>query len=135
MPESEIRASRVFHPDGRFFRPVTPDRILGAVANIVEHPNYESIRAPVLAIYAVPRTAVQLIPRYKNRYERADLETRQVLDKIFAIWRPAAKAQRDQFRKAVPHARVVELYGASHYLFISHQERVLREVRAFLRTP
>ena len=52
MPESEIRASRVFRPDGRFLRLVTPDRILGAVANMVEHPNYESIRAPVLAIYS-----------------------------------------------------------------------------------
>ncbi len=135
MPESEIRASRVFRPDGRLLRAATPDRILGAVANMVEHPNYESIRAPALAIYAVPRTPVQLIPRYTTGYEAGDRETRQVLDRIFEIWEPAAKAQRDRFRKAVADARVVELHEASHYLFISHQERVLREVRAFLRTP
>jgi pimeloyl-ACP methyl ester carboxylesterase len=134
MPESEIRASRVFGPDGRFLRAATPDRILGAVANVVEHPNYESTRAPVLSIYAVPRTPVQLIPAHKTSYEAGDLQTRQVLDRIFEIWKPAAKAQRDRFRRTVPHARVVELHGASHYLFISHPQSVLREVRAFLRT-
>ncbi|HXK39723.1 MAG TPA: alpha/beta hydrolase [Candidatus Paceibacterota bacterium] len=134
MPESEIRATRIFHPDGRFLRQVTPDRILAAVAGTVEHSNYESIRAPMLAIYAVPSTPVQLIPRYKGRYEAGDEETRRVLDRIFDMWKPAAKAQRDQFRRAVPHARVVELHGASHYIFISHQEQVLREVKAFLRT-
>ena len=134
MPESEIRATRVFHPDGRLLRPVTPDRILAAVASIVEHPDYESVRGPTLAIYAVPETPVQLIPGYKTRYAAGNRETRRVLDRIFDIWKPAAKAQRDQVRKAVPHARVVELHGASHYVFISDQQRVLREMKAFLRT-
>lgn len=61
LPESEIRATRVFGPDGRFVRPVTPDRILRALAEIVEHPIYDSIPAPILAIYAVPLTPVHLI--------------------------------------------------------------------------
>ena len=134
MPESEIRATRVFHPDGRFVRPVTPHRILAAVASTVEHPNYESLRGPILAIYAVPRTPVQPIPGYRTGYEAGNLEAQRVLERIFDIWKPAAKAQRDHVRKAVPHARVVELHGASHYVFISHQQRVLREVKGFLRT-
>jgi hypothetical protein len=69
MPESEIRASRVFGPDGRFRRPRTAERILRAVANVVEHPGYEKLRDPVLAIYAVAATPVQLVPRYRHRYE------------------------------------------------------------------
>jgi pimeloyl-ACP methyl ester carboxylesterase len=131
MPESEIRATRIFGPDGRFLRPVTPDRILSAVAGMVEHPNYESIHAPLLAIYAVPKTPAELVPRYKT----GDQETRIALDTIFEIWRQSAKAQRDRFRNSSPQARVVELDGASHYIFISHRERVLREATAFLRMP
>ena len=97
---------------------------------LVEHPNYEPIRAPILAIYAVPKTPVHLVPRYKT----GDRERRRAFDKIFEIWRLSAKTQRDRFRKSVPQARVVEIDGASHYLFISHREKVLQEVSAFLRT-
>jgi non-heme chloroperoxidase len=130
MPESEIRATRVFGPDGLFLRPVTPERILRAVATMVEHPDYESIRTELLAIYAVYKTPAQLIARYNT----ADRETRQVLNRIFDMWQPFAKAQRDLFRKSVPQARVDEIDGASHYVFISDQKRVLRETRLFLQT-
>jgi hypothetical protein len=32
----------------------------------------------------------------------------------------------------VPHAHVVELTDAKHYLFISNEEQVLDEVRSFM---
>jgi non-heme chloroperoxidase len=130
MPESEIRATRIFGPDEQFLRPVTPDPIVRAVAKMVEHPDYRSIRAQMLAIYAVYETPAQLVPRYNI----ADQQTRQALDQIFDIWQTFAKAQRDYFRKSVPQARVDEIDGASHYVFISHRERVLRDTRAFLKT-
>lgn len=132
MPEAEVRATRVFWPDGRFDRPRTPDRILGAVARSVEHPHYGTLRQPVLAIYAVPTTPAQLVPRYRSRYETGDVATRQALDAIFATWKPATAAQRDRFRHAVPHASVVEIEGASHYVFISHQNHVVSAIQAFL---
>jgi non-heme chloroperoxidase len=131
MPESEIRATGVFGPDGRFLRPVTPDRILNAVAVMVEHPDYESVHSPMLAIYAVPKTPAQLVPRYKT----ANRKTRLALEKIFEMERQFAKTQRDTFRTSVPQARVVELNGTGHYIFISRREEVLRDVRNFLRTP
>lgn len=128
MPESEIRATRVFGPDGQFLRPITPDRILHAVATIVEHPSYESVRAPMLAIYAVYDRPAQLLPRYNF----VDRRTKQTIEAIFGMWQAFAKAQRDLFRNRVPQARVVEIHGASHYVFISHQKRVLQEVLDFL---
>jgi non-heme chloroperoxidase len=131
MPESEIRATRVFGPDAQFLHPVTPERILHAVATMVEHPDYKSIHAPIFAIYAVYETPAQLLPRYNI----ADRETRQSLDQIFDMWQPFANGQRDLLRKSVARARMDEIYGASHYVFISHQERVLLETRAFLHTP
>lgn len=129
MPESNIRATRIFGNDGRFVRPVTPDAILHAVAKMVEHPDYRSIGAPTLAIYAVYERPEQLAPRYRF----ADQETRDALDQVFAMWQAFAKSQRILFRQSAPGARVVEIEGASHYVFISHRERVLQEFRAFLQ--
>ena len=130
MPESEIRATRVFGADEQFLRPVTPEPIVRAVAKMVEHPDYRSVRAQMLAIYVVYETPAQLVPRYNI----ADQETRQALDQIFEMWQTFAKAQRELFRKSVPQARVDEIDGASHYVFISHRERVLRDTRAFLQS-
>jgi non-heme chloroperoxidase len=130
MPEAAIRSTRVFGADGRFVRPVTPDWIVHAVAIMVEHPNYKSIRAPIFAIYAVYQTPAQLLPRYNI----ADRETRQGLDKIFDLWQPFASSQRELLRDSVPGARLDEIHGASHYIFSSHKDRVLREVAAFFRT-
>jgi non-heme chloroperoxidase len=134
MPEAEIRATRVFDTSGQFVRSVTPERILREVAMMVEPPMYEAIRARSLAIYAIPPSPGELIPRYKTRYAAGDAETRRVLEAIFKIWRPAAKAQRDQFRRQVRHGHVVELEGASHYVFISNRAAVIAAVRAFLRS-
>jgi non-heme chloroperoxidase len=130
MPEAEIRATRVFGPDGQFQRPVTPDRIVGAVAKMVEHPDYGSIHAPMLAIYAVYQTPAQFLPAYSI----ADQERRQCIDQIFRIWQPFAKSQRDLFRRSVPAARVDEIDGANHYVFISNPDRVSLRTLAFLRT-
>ena len=129
MPESNIRATRVFGNNGQFVQPVTPDAILHAVAKMVEHPDYRSIRSPMLAIYAVYERPEQLAPRYRF----ADEETRDALGQVFAMWQAFAKSQRILFRQSAPAARVVEIQGASHYIFISDRERVLQEVRAFLQ--
>lgn len=130
MPEAAIRSTRVFGADGQFVRPVTPDWIVRAVAIMVEHPDYKSIHAPILAIYAVYEAPAQLLPRYNM----ADRETRQGLDQIFDMWQPFARGQRELLRDSASGARIDEIHGASHYIFISHKDRVLRETAAFLQT-
>lgn len=131
MPEAEIRATRVFSASGQYLRPVTPDPILHAVAAMVEHPDYHAIRVPILAIYAVYLTPGDLIPRYKT----ADPTTRDLLDQVFALWQPFARSQRALLRNAAPQARLAEIPAASHYVFLSHPDQVLREMRVFLQAP
>jgi pimeloyl-ACP methyl ester carboxylesterase len=128
MPESEIRATRMFGPDGQYLHPVTPDPILHSVAVMVEHPNYAAIQAPTMAIYAVYTAPAQLVPRYAT----ADLTTQVIIDQIFAMWQPFAQGQRNLLRSSTSGADVIEIPGASHYVFISNRERVLRVVRSFL---
>jgi hypothetical protein len=129
MPESEIRATRIFGPDGLYLRPVTPENIVRAIARMVEHPDYGAIRAQILAIYAVYRTPADLGFRCKT----ADSGTRQGLDQVFALWQSFAKDLRKLFRKSVPQARVDEILGASHYVFISNRDGVLKDMQAFWR--
>lgn len=98
MPESEIRATRIFGRDGLYLRPVTPECIVRAVATMVEHPDYGAIRAQILAIYAVYRTPTDLGPRYKT----ADRGTRQGIDQVFALWQSFAKTRETYFARAFP---------------------------------
>ena len=53
MPESKIRATRIFGPDGRYLEPATPESIVRAVARRAEPPDYGAIREQILAIYAI----------------------------------------------------------------------------------
>jgi hypothetical protein len=129
LPEAETRVTRVFGSDGRFQRQVTPPAILSAVATMVEHPDYSGVLAPVLSINAIPLTPRQLL---NGRYDIAGAEARAVFDRIFAIWQPTAAGQRNAFREALPQATVLDLEGANHYVFISHRDRVLDAITAFI---
>jgi len=42
------------------------------------------------------------------------------------------ETQIKEFEKGVPTARVVRLRGANHYVYLSNEADVLREMRAFL---
>ena len=131
LPESEIRAQRVFDADGRFVRFVTTDAISEAIAKSVEHPPYERVQVPALAIYAVP-TAPEHIFRY---YASVDREAQALLQSNLGRFAPWAAGERDRFRRETRFGRVVQLVGASHYLFISREATVLQEIRSFLLTP
>jgi non-heme chloroperoxidase len=128
MPMGEILATSEFDSDGCYVRPVTSPAILGALANAVEPPRYSLLHAPSLAVYAVPATVSQLVPRYRS----SDQATRAVLEDIFAIWAQSALRQRRRFEREAPGARVVELRGAGHYVHIVRRREVLKLVKAFL---
>jgi hypothetical protein len=69
---------------------------------------YTNIPVPILAIFAVP-----------HENDQADPETEQ-----------RAKA----FETGISTARVVRLPHANHYLFMSNEADVLREINTFLQT-
>lgn len=45
----------------------------------------------------------------------------------------STEAQAAAFEKGVPSARIVRLPHAHHYVFMSNESDVLREMRAFLK--
>jgi pimeloyl-ACP methyl ester carboxylesterase len=70
---------------------------------------YTNIKSPALAIYAAPKVGAPADGAALNR-------------------EACAKA----FERAAPSSRIVRLPGATHYLFISNEAEVLKEIRDFI---
>ena len=81
---------------------------------------YTDIRVPALAIYAVPHATGQ---PYKDDAARVAAEAQD---------EATTGAQAKAFESGLPSARVVRLPHANHYVFLSNEADVLREVNAFL---
>lgn len=82
---------------------------------------YTDIRAPILAIYALPHG---LGPRFRgDAAARAAAEARDLA---------RTGAQAKAFETGLPSARVVRLPHANHFVFLSNEADVLREMNAFI---
>jgi non-heme chloroperoxidase len=119
FPEAEFRAGAVPSPDGKPTQPKTPASVPQAI--VAGEQKYTDIRVPILAICAIPQ---DWGPYVDNDPAARSLD--EAWDMTFAA--PQAKA----FENGVPHARVVRLAHANHYVFLSNEADVLREIRAFI---
>ncbi|MEP7326089.1 MAG: alpha/beta hydrolase [Gemmatimonadota bacterium] len=127
----EVLSIAVFAPDGRYLRDITPTRVDAAILAGLAHPRYSRIRAPALAFYAVPDSAPQLFPWWGTM----DSAQRTLGRQFFAAFATWAGEERARFRREMANGRVVELRGAQHYLFMSNETEVVREMNAFLQPP
>jgi pimeloyl-ACP methyl ester carboxylesterase len=130
-PMTEVRATRQFDADGKYARDVTSARTNLAIMRGESAPRYGEARAPVLAIYAVERGVEQDYPWIRSLTVgrgKAELQASRAL----RAEREWEGLERRRLRAALPNARVVEIAGASHYVFISNASRVEQEMRAFL---
>ncbi|MEP6788597.1 MAG: alpha/beta fold hydrolase [Acidobacteriota bacterium] len=90
------------------------------------HPDYTKVNVPSLAIYAdpeLPQTAGKL-----------DEETQK---KLNAWWKekqvPITRASIEQFRRDMKNSQVVEIKGATHYVFVGpFKDQVVTLTRDFL---
>jgi pimeloyl-ACP methyl ester carboxylesterase len=117
VPEAELRQQHKLTPTGEV------DKAPSNTANkaIIEGlQKYTDIKVPILAIYAIPHDAGAFYP---NPTARAKAE---------AVDAASNEAQAKAFENGVPSARVVRLQHANHYVFLSNEADVLREMRTFL---
>jgi hypothetical protein len=93
-------------------------------------PNYAGIRVPVLAMYQAQRPFGEVAAEFDihNEQERAALRQQ------YAATRAMYTRWQQDLLAAVPTARIVELPGASLFMFLSNEADVLREIRAFADT-
>jgi non-heme chloroperoxidase len=118
-PEGELRYRRSATPEGR----VGPPRPAPGGGSLLAGPKqYVEIRPPALFL-----VSSQSAGRWWAE-SNPDPESRRQAAAISALLDRQAKS----IQEALPGARVVKLPGANHYVFLSNEADVLREMRAFL---
>lgn len=128
-PEGELRETHRVSPDGSVGEYDAPDDVWHAIIGGVQKPDYHSIRVPALAIYAVPRTAKDVAQQW---YKLDDPNVQLAVERAYAIGIQSIEEAGREFQDGSPERRVVHLRGADHYVFLSNEEDVLRELKAFL---
>jgi pimeloyl-ACP methyl ester carboxylesterase len=92
-------------------------------------PDYAHIRVPVVAVYRT-KTLEQALQEFAPRNE----EERAALLQAYVAGRGMLEKWESDLRAGVPDARIVELPGASLYMFLSNEADIIREVRTFAVT-
>jgi pimeloyl-ACP methyl ester carboxylesterase len=89
--------------------------------------DYSKIGVPVLAFVGFPE-----LPTYRaGEKEITDPAQRIIIEADFGIYVAMAKNRIKRIENAAGGARVVELWGASHFVFLSNKAEVIRELKAF----
>ena len=131
FPEAELRQQFVANPDGSVGRSLLSPVIRRAITvDARVKPDYSNIRVPVLAVYQRDRPFEEVAADFviRNEQERAALRQQYAATRaLYVRW------QQDLLA-GVPSARIVELPGASLFMFLSNEADVLREIRAFAAT-
>jgi pimeloyl-ACP methyl ester carboxylesterase len=126
FPEAELRNTHVKNPDGTMGGFKTPPRVHGAIAAGGRRRDYSNIRVPVLALFEYPRPNGGPGYQPKNEQERAAIET---FSRATAAY---VDRWMENLKSGVPRARFVDLPRAGHYVFLTREADVLRELRSFV---
>jgi non-heme chloroperoxidase len=122
LPEAEFRQGWDSTPDGRVGK-----RRGSPMASIMKGTKkYTDIPVPTLAIFAVPHDQGPWIKDHADPGVREAAKARSAEEVV--LLGKQAKA----FENGVPGAHVIRLPGAHHYVFLSNEADVLREMRAFV---
>jgi pimeloyl-ACP methyl ester carboxylesterase len=128
FPQAELRQQYVANADGSVGRSLLSSVIRRAITMDARvKPDYSGIRVPVLAIYQREPPFEEVAATFWIRNEQEGAALRQEYAATRALY---VRWQQDLLA-AIPTARIVELAGASLYMFLSNEADVLREIRAF----
>lgn len=123
LPESEVRQIIVARADGGAGMPRARPKVSMDIR--AGFKKYTDIRAPVLAIFAVPHSDPPWLATAKEDVR----EKTEAFNKEFGA---LAEKQVKAFEEGLPAAHVVRIPNANHYVFISNEAEVLNDMRAFL---
>lgn len=103
---------------------------LDALMRGIQAPNYEAIKAPALALYALASSPDSMMETW---YDSNDTELRMAVDGLFEIDNARKLAQISRFEAGITHAEVIALEDADHWIFLSHPEEVLTAIHRFMQ--
>lgn len=130
-PMSEISATRCFDSAGAYLRDVSSAAVNLKIVHGEKEPDYESIKSPALAIYAVERNLETDFSWTKKMFiGRGAVETKAM--RYLHAQQNWEKSEREKLKEELSGVKIIEISGASHYVFISHSDLVEREIKKFL---
>jgi non-heme chloroperoxidase len=127
-PEAELRNQYAENPDGSVGARLTPSFVPQAIMSGDHKHDYSQIRVPVLAFVGFPKIPQDQI-RENNITEPGE---RVIIEAVFGTYVGMTKNRIKRINSAAGGARVVELWGASHFVFLSNESEVLQQMQAFL---
>lgn len=104
-------------------------RVLQAIEAGISTPDYRSISAPALGIFA---TSSGIDGMLKPWHDPNDAALLQTLREMQAIRSRMRRRAIDKFRTELEGARVLELSGASHWIMLSNREQVVHAIVDFV---
>jgi non-heme chloroperoxidase len=145
-PEAWLRTRYRTNPDGSVggtWAPEAPVRqaMMKEMQAAYKPYNPERIRVPALAIYALPKSADDLMQRGSSdrlpspelvAITAGDPARRQLVEKLYVLTRERVRKHEKWFEAFAERGKVVELSG-THNLIISNPREVLEQIEAFLR--
>jgi non-heme chloroperoxidase len=123
-PEAQLRASFDQNPDGSVGRYNTSNSVHNAIGKGALPRDYSRIRVPILALFGT------LSINY--RYQPKDAQERAAIEEFDAATEVYVNRYKKNLQKAEGGVRIVDLPHADHYVFLSNEADVLREMRVFL---
>ncbi len=124
-PEAELRQRFAATPEGR----VEKERDFPGDAMMLQGmKKYADISVPALAIFAIPHAQAKWVN------DSMDPKVREAAKAFSAADLVLTTRQAKVFEDGVPTAHVVRLPGADHYVYLSNEADVLREMKSFLST-
>jgi pimeloyl-ACP methyl ester carboxylesterase len=125
-PEAELRANSNQNPDGSLGSDNAPNKVHFAIGKGALPRDYSRIRVPILAFFST------LSVNY--RYQPKDAQESTAIEEFDAATEVYEKRSKTHLLKAQGGVHIVDPPQADHYLFLSNEADVLREMRAFLAT-
>jgi pimeloyl-ACP methyl ester carboxylesterase len=130
FPESELRNMFECKPDGSVGKYKTPDEVFSAIGAGAKTRDYSRIRVPILALFP-PESGYWA--KYQKQYLAKTAADRKTIKELTAANKAYLKRDKQNLRRAGATVHIVELAGANHYLFLSNEADVLRELRSFMK--
>ncbi len=128
VPESELRAEFEENPGGSVGKNKTPGDVAAAIIAGREKHDYSQIRVPVLALVGFPKAPDEQM----QENHVTDEGERIIVGAVYGMYVGMTRHRIDRMNRAAGGGRVVELWGADHFVFLSNPDDVLREMRIFL---
>jgi pimeloyl-ACP methyl ester carboxylesterase len=128
IPEAEFRNKFAENPDGSVGDYKIPAYVPQAImAGGVKH-DYSQIRVPVLAFVGFPE-----LPQDQIRENHVtDPEERMIIEAVYGTYVGMTKIRIKRINAAARGAKVVELWGGNHFVFLSNEAEVVEGLRAFV---